>query len=87
MVAHTPSLSPYLLTVTPFQTDSENCELSNQVLLKAIYALSYTMDGNARRLVDYRNLGSEELGSVYEALLEMHPVSTQMKMLPKGFGE
>ncbi|MEZ6073807.1 MAG: N-6 DNA methylase [Pirellulales bacterium] len=26
------------------------------------------------RIVDYRNLGSEELGSVYESLLELHPV-------------
>ena len=26
------------------------------------------------RVVDYRNLGAEELGSVYEALLELHPV-------------
>ena len=30
-------------------------------------------DGNVRRAVDYRNLGSEELGSVYQGLLEMHP--------------
>ena len=26
------------------------------------------------RIVDYRNLGSEELGSVYESLLELNPV-------------
>ena len=28
------------------------------------------------RSVDYRNLGSEELGSIYESLLELHPEST-----------
>ena len=26
-----------------------------------------------RRPVDFRNLGAEELGSVYESLLELHP--------------
>ena len=26
-----------------------------------------------RRVVDYKNLGSEELGGIYEALLELHP--------------
>ena len=27
-----------------------------------------------RRAVDYKNLGSEELGSIYESLLELHPL-------------
>ncbi|MEI2616882.1 MAG: N-6 DNA methylase [Thermomicrobiales bacterium] len=36
-------------------------------------ALAFIEEGNARRVVDYRNLGSEELGSVYESLLELHP--------------
>ncbi|MCX7404889.1 MAG: N-6 DNA methylase, partial [Planctomycetia bacterium] len=30
-------------------------------------------DNDGRRTVDYRNLGSEELGGVYEQLLELHP--------------
>ena len=30
-------------------------------------------DGKVLRSVDYRNLGAEELGSVYESLLELHP--------------
>ena len=50
------------------------CEIANSDLLDAVYALSMTHDGQARRPVDYRNLGAEELGSVYEALLELHPV-------------
>ena len=29
-------------------------------------------DGKVLRSVDYRNLGAEELGSVYESLLELH---------------
>ncbi|MBU6320906.1 MAG: N-6 DNA methylase, partial [Alphaproteobacteria bacterium] len=49
------------------------CEIANQDLLAAIRALAFIDDGPTRRPVDYRNLRSEELGSVYEALLELHP--------------
>jgi hypothetical protein len=49
------------------------CELANRDLLKAIHSLAFTVDGRVRRLVDYKNLGPEELGSIYEALLEQHP--------------
>jgi len=49
------------------------CQLRNRDLLEAIRALAFTADGRIRRAVDYRNLGSEELGSVYESLLELHP--------------
>lgn len=50
------------------------CEIANHDLLEAIRALAFSMDVNGRRSVDYKNLGSEELGSVYESLLELHPV-------------
>jgi len=49
------------------------CELSNRDLLDAVYALSYTTQNNVVRFIDYKNLGTEELGSVYESLLELHP--------------
>jgi hypothetical protein len=49
------------------------CRLANADLLEAVRALSVVTDGNARRSVDYRNLGAEELGSVYESLLELQP--------------
>jgi hypothetical protein len=49
-----------------------DCELANDDLLAAIRSLS-TIDEGVRRAVDFRNLGSEELGSVYESLLELHP--------------
>ncbi len=49
------------------------CRLANHHLLEAIRSLAYTVDGHARRPVDYRNLGAEELGSIYESLLELHP--------------
>jgi hypothetical protein len=51
----------------------EGCEIANADLLSAVRALAFTMDGRLRRPVDYKNLRSEELGSVYESLLELHP--------------
>ncbi|MFQ3537090.1 MAG: N-6 DNA methylase, partial [Aggregatilineales bacterium] len=55
--------------------DIISCQLSNQRLLAAIRALSLTYDDNAKvyRSVDYKNLGPEELGSIFESLLELHP--------------
>lgn len=49
------------------------CRIANSDFLTAIRALAFTVDGNVLRAVDYRNLGAEELGSVYESLLELHP--------------
>lgn len=48
-------------------------QLANTDLLDAVRALGMVREGRARRVVDYRNIGSEELGSVYESLLELHP--------------
>lgn len=48
-------------------------DLANTDLLNAIRALAFTIEGQVRRPVDYKNLGAEELGSVYESLLELHP--------------
>ena len=55
--------------------DVIDCQISNQHLLDAIRALSLTYDARAQvyRSIDYRNLGPEELGSIYESLLELHP--------------
>jgi N-6 DNA Methylase len=48
--------------------------LDNRHLLAAVRHLCFVRDADARvlRSVDYRNLGAEELGSVYESLLELH---------------
>ena len=43
-------------------------------LLEAVRSLAFMQDGRTRRVVDYKNLGSEELGSIYESLLELHPL-------------
>jgi hypothetical protein len=50
------------------------CEIPNRELLKAFRSLAVTQTKQGRRTVDYKNLGAEELGSVYESLLELHPV-------------
>lgn len=49
-------------------------ELTNTDLLSAVRALAWVADAKGRtQRVDYRNLGAEELGSVYESLLELVP--------------
>ncbi len=47
--------------------------LANVDLLSAVRHLSRVRDENRWRPVDYRNMGAEELGSVYEWLLESVP--------------
>jgi hypothetical protein len=56
--------------------DLAGCCIANADLLEAVRALAVVSDGRSLRPVDYRNLGSEELGSVYESLLELHPQFT-----------
>ncbi len=53
--------------------DLEHCDISNFELSEATRALAVTVSNGIRRPVDYKNLGAEELGSVYESLLELHP--------------
>ncbi len=53
--------------------DLDSAELSNADLLEAIRFLAVTQEGGRRSRVDYKNLASEEMGSVYESLLELHP--------------
>ena len=67
-----PALSSFLFSREALP-DIADCELANTDLLDAVRALAFTSDGRMRRVVDYRNLGAEELGSVYESLLELHP--------------
>jgi hypothetical protein len=53
----------------------DGARLGNDALLQAVRALSLTQsnEGGGLRPVDFVNLGSDELGSVYESLLELHP--------------
>ncbi|KKC01158.1 Eco57I restriction-modification methylase domain-containing protein [Mycolicibacter arupensis] len=51
------------------------CAVTNDALQSAVRSLSLVREPRSQilRVVDYRNLGAEELGSIYEALLEFVP--------------
>lgn len=51
----------------------ERCELANSDLLAAIRALSYLQRHRQRFPVSWRAVAADELGSIYESLLELHP--------------
>ena len=54
-------------------SNGQGIELSNSDFLEAIRNLAYIHEGKILRPVDYKNLGSEELGGVYESLLALTP--------------
>lgn len=49
------------------------CELDNRQLLTAVFQLGYFRQPSGLTRVNYRDMGAEELGSVYESLLELVP--------------
>jgi hypothetical protein len=60
---------------TPTDAVLAGLELSNEQVLTAVKSLSRVRDKstNRWRRIDYRNLGAEELGAIYESLLELVP--------------
>ena len=64
-----------LFSHTDTDTPLDGLKLSNESLLTAVRHLAQVRDPGARRWrsVDYRHLDAEELGSVYESLLELEP--------------
>ena len=67
-----PALGSFLWD--PASTTALNdAELTNFDLLEALRHLAFTRQGKVLRPVDYRNLGAEELGGVYESLLALTP--------------
>ncbi|GHC82117.1 Eco57I restriction-modification methylase domain-containing protein [Streptomyces flavofungini] len=64
-----------LFSRTDADAPLEGLKLSNEALLTAVRHLAQVHDPGARRwrAVDYRHLDAEELGSVYESLLELEP--------------
>lgn len=50
-----------------------DAEIANRDLLAALRALCTIQDGGAQYPVNWKNIGSEELGSIYESLLELQP--------------
>ncbi|NPV58933.1 MAG: N-6 DNA methylase [Actinobacteria bacterium] len=79
-----------LLAVPPLNgelfasTELDRCSLYNRDLLAALRELStYAEDPRSpRRRVNYSALDVEELGSVYESLLEYHPVFIEQEGKP-----
>ncbi|MCL2010698.1 MAG: N-6 DNA methylase [Synergistaceae bacterium] len=69
----------------------DDCVLSNRALMLAMRGLQWADIGSVFSAIDYRNMGSEEIGSVYESLLEYEPVvnldaDEEEKFQLPGFG-
>ncbi len=59
------------------QTPSlDELQLENHSLLEAVFRLSWIREDSSLSRVNWRDMGPEELGSVYESLLELVPVLT-----------
>ena len=52
----------------------DNAAIANESLLLAVRSLSYFRSGSSLARINYRDMDTEELGSVYESLLEIQPV-------------
>lgn len=50
-----------------------NAQIENRHLLAAVFQLGYFRQATGLTRVNYRDMGTEELGSVYESLLELVP--------------
>lgn len=67
-----PALGSFLWS--PDSTATLNdAELTNHDVLEALRHLAFAQQGKVLRPVDYKNLGAEELGGVYESLLALTP--------------
>jgi len=77
-----PPLNSELFNVLP---DLEEAFISNEALLDAIASFSYftPRDDRVRRRVNYGALDVEELGSVYESLLDYQPVFNSSSGTPE----
>lgn len=58
-------------------------QLPNTALLLAVKHLAWFRDGEALTRVNYRDMGPEELGSIYESLLELVP---EVRLTLRSFG-
>lgn len=54
----------------------DNAKLENHALLRAVFRLTWLTEDASLSRVNWRDMGPEELGSVYESLLELVPVIT-----------
>lgn len=53
--------------------DLNEAKLSNRAFLQAVFRLAWFVDNNHRARINWRDMATEELGSVYESLLELVP--------------
>ncbi|NTU52313.1 MAG: N-6 DNA methylase [Chlorobiaceae bacterium] len=65
--------------------DLDTAELPNTALLAGLRSLSFFRSGTALSRINYRDMDTEELGSVYESLLELQPRIT-VETNPWQFG-
>lgn len=56
--------------------DLEQCTIPNRYLLEAIFNLGWMMEDGRRVRINWRDMATEEFGSVYEGLLELTPTRT-----------
>ena len=65
--------------------DLDRAAIANESLLDAVRSLAFFRSDTALARVNYRDMGTEELGSVYESLLELRPV-LDPNVTPWSFG-
>lgn len=53
--------------------DLNNAKLSNRAFLEAMFRLAWFVENNVLVRINWRDMATEELGSVYEGLLELVP--------------
>lgn len=53
--------------------DLNNAKLSNRAFLEPVFGLAWFVENNVRARINWRDMATEELGSVYESLLELVP--------------
>jgi hypothetical protein len=53
--------------------DLDDAKLSNRAFLRAVFHLSWLIEDGRRVRINWRDMATEELGSVYEGLLELVP--------------
>ena len=67
-----PALGGFLFSANAIP-DLKDAKITDQALFEGIRAMSLFVEGGVRRAVNYAELDAEELGGIYESLLEMHP--------------
>ena len=54
--------------------DLDSAAISNTYLLEAVRTIAFFQSGQSLVRINYKDMGTEEFGSVYESLLELYPV-------------